>query len=150
MDNRHSAKMQRTVPSPNATNWQGEVRVMVCVGYNPLSQRLINTAVRLAAGLGGQLLALHIETEESEAPGYLSLLEQNLELAERLGACVVRAHGSDLVQTLVDAAQANGVTHLVMGESARSRLEEVMHGSLVRQVLRASRGIDIYIVADPA
>jgi hypothetical protein len=37
-----------------------------------------------------------------------------------------------------------------MGESARSRLEEVRTGSLVRQVLRASHGIDVYIVADPA
>ena len=51
---------------------------MVCVGYNPLSQRLIQTAARLAQGLGGRLLALHIETASSEAPGYLSLLEQNV------------------------------------------------------------------------
>jgi len=42
------------------------------------------------------------------------------------------------------------VTHLVMGESARSRLDEVRRGSLVRQVLGATRGIDVYIVADPA
>jgi two-component system, OmpR family, sensor histidine kinase KdpD len=42
------------------------------------------------------------------------------------------------------------VTHLVMGESARSRLDEVRRGSLVRQVLSATRGIDVYIVADPA
>jgi two-component system sensor histidine kinase KdpD len=51
---------------------------------------------------------------------------------------------------LTRVAQANRVTHIVMGESARSRLEEVRTGSLVRQILRASRGIDIYIVADPA
>jgi len=123
---------------------------MVCVGYNPLSQRLIYTAARLATGLGGSLLALHIEAESSDAPGYLALLEQNLALAERLGALLVRERGDDIAQTLARAAEAHRVTHLVMGESARSRLEEVMHGSLVRQVLRATRGIDIYIVSDPA
>ena len=37
-----------------------------------------------------------------------------------------------------------------LNESARSRWEEIRTGSLVRQVLRASRGIDVYIVADPA
>lgn len=139
-----------TTAQPDATNWPGDVRVMVCVGYNPLSQRLIHSAARLAQGLGGRLLALHIEAESSEAPGYLALLEQNLGLAESLGAAVLRERGDDVAQALARAAQAHGVTHIVMGESARSRLEEIMHGSLVRQLLRASRGIDIYIVADPA
>lgn len=133
-----------------ATNWPNDVRVMVCVGYNPLSQRLIQTAARLATGLGGQLLVLHIEIEGSQAPAYLALLDQNIEMAEQFGATVVRERGGNLAETLARAAHAHGVTHLVMGESARSRLEEVMRGSLVRQVLRASRGIDIYIVADPA
>lgn len=133
-----------------ATNWPDNARVMVCVGYNPLSQRLIQTAARLAVALGGQLLALHIETENSQAPSYLAMLEQNLSLAKQLGAQVVRAEGDNVAETLARVALEQRVTHLVMGESARSRLEEVMHGSLVRQVLRASRGIDIYIVADPA
>ncbi len=133
-----------------ATNWPEDPRLMVCVGYNPSSQRLIQTAARLAAALQGHLLALHIETEHSQAPSYLAMLEQNLTLAERLGAQIIRAEGDNVAETLARVALEQHVTHLVMGESARSRLEEVMHGSLVRQVLRASRGIDIYIVADPA
>jgi two-component system sensor histidine kinase KdpD len=123
---------------------------MVCVGYNPASQRLIQRAGQLAAALKGELLAVHIQPSESDAPGYQAMLEHNLALARHLGARVVVARGAALAETIAGVAQEHRVTHLVMGESARSRLDEVRRGSLVRQVLQASRGIDVYIVADPA
>jgi two-component system sensor histidine kinase KdpD len=123
---------------------------MVCVGYNPISQRLIQRAAHLAKTFGGELIAVHIRPAESQVPGYQTMLEHNLQLARQLGARVVLEQGMPIAQVLARVAQAHGVTHIVMGESARSRLEEVRTGSLVRQVLRASRGIDVYIVADPA
>ena len=123
---------------------------MVCVGYNPASQRLIQRASQLARALDGELIAVHIQPAESDAPGYQMMLEHNLALARRLGARIVVERGAPLAQVLARVAQSNGVTHIVIGESARSRLEEVRRGSLVRQVLSASRGIDVYIVADPA
>jgi two-component system, OmpR family, sensor histidine kinase KdpD len=130
--------------------WLGRARVMVCVGYNPASQRLIQRAADLTRAFGGELIAVHIQPAESDAPGYQMMLEHNLTLAGRLGARIVVERGSQLAEVLARVAQANGVTHIVMGESARSRLEEVRRGSLVRQVLSATRGIDVYLVADPA
>jgi two-component system sensor histidine kinase KdpD len=135
---------------PSATNWQTEARVMACVGYNPLSQRLIHTAARLAQAFQGRLYVVHIAREESTAPGYLAVLNQNLELARQLGATVLQEQGDNVPLCLAQVAKQHNITHIVMGESARSRLEEVMQGSLVRQILRASTGIDLYIVADQA
>jgi len=126
------------------------VRVMVCVGYNPTSQLLIRRASQLAHALAGELIAIHIQTAASDAPGYRTMLEQNMALARQLGARVLVEQGADIAQVLARVAQTNGVTHVVMGESARSRWQEIRNGSLVRQLLRASHGIDIYIVADPA
>ena len=133
-----------------ASPWPGGARIMVCVGYNPISQRLIQRAADLARAFRGELIAVHIQPAESDAPGYHMMLERNLDLARQLGARIVVEHGTPLAHVLTRVAQANRVTHIVMGESARSRLEEIRTGSLVRQILRASRGIDIYIVADPA
>jgi two-component system sensor histidine kinase KdpD len=129
---------------------QRPVRVMVCVGYNPTSQLLIRRAEQLASAFGGELLAVHIQPATSDVPGYQTMLAQNLALARELGARVLIEHGTDIAMVLARVAQSNGVTHIVMGESARSRWEEIRTGSLVRQLLRASRGIDVYIVADPA
>lgn len=125
------------------------VRVMVCVGYNPVSQRLIQRAAQLANAFGGELIAVHVRPTQTEAPAYQAMLEQNLALARQLGAQVVVDQGDEVAETLVRVAQTKGATHIVMGESARSRWAEIRKGSLVRQVLRASRGIDVYIVADP-
>ncbi|HEU5103183.1 MAG TPA: universal stress protein [Roseiflexaceae bacterium] len=146
MEQRSASNGNDAEPAP----WTGGARVMVCVGYNPVSQRLIQRAGQLARALGGELIALHIQASESEVPGYQMMLEHNMKLARRLGARVLIERGAPVAEVLARVAQANGVTHLVMGESARSRLEEIRRGSLVRQVLRASRGIDVYIVADPA
>src|SRR5690349_20511645 len=129
----------------HAPAWSGQVRVMVCVGYNPASQLLIRRAGQLARAFSGELLAVHIQRAASEAPGYRTMLEQNLALARQLGARVLVEQGADIAQVLARVAQLNGVTHVVMGESARSRWEEIRSGSLVRQLLRASRGIDVYI-----
>ena len=133
-----------------STPWPGVVRVMVCVGYNPVSQRLIERASYLAKALHGELLAVHIRSDAGAPPGYQTMLEHNMALARRRGARIVVERGSPLAEVIVRVAQANHVTHIVMGESARSRFDEVRRGSLVRQVLGGSRGIDIYIVADPA
>lgn len=78
------------------------------------------------------------------------MLEHNMALARRRGARILVERGAPLAEVIVRVAKANGITHIVMGKSARSRFDEVRRGSLVRQVLGASRGIDIYIVADPA
>ena len=147
MSNQHTSSNGRDLPQ---SPWPGAIRVMVCVGYNPSSQRLIERASFLARTLGGELLAVHIQIADSAAPGYQTMLQRNMDFARSLGARVAVERGTALAETIAQFAQSNGVTHLVMGESARSRLEEVRRGSLVRQLLRASRGIDIYIVADPA
>ncbi len=132
------------------TPWPDGARIMVCVGYNPAPQRLIERASLLARALGGELIALHIQPAESAAPGYQMMLEHNMKLANQRGARILIERGSPLPKVLARVAQANRVTHLVMGESARSRLDEVRRGSLVRQVMGATRGIDVYTVADPA
>lgn len=137
-------------PDTPAPAWPAPARVMVCVGYNPISQRLIWRAGQLARAFNAELIAVHVQPPRSKAPGYQTMLEQNMALARQIGAQVLIERGESLAETLARVAHAQGVTHIVMGESARSRWAEIRSGSLVRQILRASRGIDIYIVADPA
>jgi two-component system sensor histidine kinase KdpD len=128
--------------------WERPVRVMVCVGFNPNSQLLIRRASQLARAFSGDLLAVHIQSASSQAPGYRTMLDQNLFVAEQLGAKILIESGMQVAETLARVAEQQGVTHVVMGESARSRWDEIRSGSLVRQLLQASHGIDVYIVAD--
>jgi two-component system, OmpR family, sensor histidine kinase KdpD len=121
--------------------------VMVCVGYNPSSQRLILRAAQLARAFRGRLIALHV-ARPSQAPGYRVTLEDNMALAREQGAEVVFITGSDLATSIAEAARRYRVTQLVMGESARTRWDDWRTGSIMRQVLNLSAGVDLYVVAE--
>lgn len=126
------------------------VRIMVAIGINPSSQRLLDAAAQLAQGLGGDLLAVHIKQPRSHASVYQANLDWHIHHARSLGAQVKVVTGKDIAKTLVAYAQAQQITHLVLGQSEVSRWREIRHGSLVNQILRQithqSAGIDLYIV----
>lgn len=126
------------------------VRVLVGIGINPDSQRLLQTAFRLAQGLGGELLALHIQPPGNPTRLYRANLERHLQQARDLGARVEVISGHDIATTLVHYGRIHQVTHLVVGQSDVSRWHEVTRGSIVNRLLRLIQqqqaGIDLYVV----
>lgn len=129
---------------------QPDVRVLVALGINPNSERLLRTAARLAHGLEGELLALHIAPPGSVASLYEANLKWHLDQARTLGAQVEIVQGSDVATALVEYAKAQRATHLVIGQSDVSRWREVTRGSVInriqRMILRGNASIDLYIV----
>lgn len=105
--------------------WQGAARVMVCVGYNPVSQRLIQRASFLANAFGGDLLAVHFQLGESAAAGYQTMLQRNLDLAHGLGAQVMIEPCTALPQSIAQFIAGQPRDAYRDGQAARSRLEEV-------------------------
>jgi two-component system sensor histidine kinase KdpD len=102
-------------------------RVMVCMSSNAAAPRVIRTGARIAGRLGAKWYAVYVETPR-EQPGRIkhhdsSALEENIKLAENLGATVVRVKADRPAQGLVAFAQREGVTHVIFGQTARSRWE---------------------------
>lgn len=126
------------------------VRVLVAIGINPDSQRLLRTAARLAQGLGGELIALHVQATSDATSLYRANRDRHLQQARELGARTEIVSGSDVAATLVRYARARNITHLVVGQSDISRWREVTRGSVVNRMLRLIQqehaGIDLYIV----
>jgi two-component system, OmpR family, sensor histidine kinase KdpD len=126
------------------------VRVLVALGINPNSQRLLMTAVRLAESLSGELFVLHIEPPGMVTTLYEGNRTRYLEKARELGAHVEIVKGQDVAATLVDYAQSRQMTHLVLGQSDVSRWREITRGSVINRILRMilSRQVqvDLYIV----
>jgi two-component system, OmpR family, sensor histidine kinase KdpD len=129
---------------------RSEVRVLVALGINPSSERLLRTAARLADELDGELIALHIAPPGQATKLYRSNLERHVQQARSLGARVEIVEGSDIAATLVKQARAMGVTHLVVGQSDVSRWREITRGSVINRMLRLmlqhGGGTDLYIV----
>jgi two-component system sensor histidine kinase KdpD len=125
------------------------VRVMIAIGINPNTERLLLRAARLAQGLNGELYAIHIQPTKAGSHGYQANVDWHLQQAHRLGAQVEVVRSDDVAGALIEAGRQHGITHLVLGQSDISRWQEAFRGSIVNRLLRYRSGIDIYIVTDP-
>ena len=134
--------------------WPATERIMVCVGPAPASARLVRAGRRMAAGLRAPWVATYV------AGGALAMpmtevdrqrLEEHLRLAESLGATVARISGSRVSEAILSYARRNNVTRIIIGKPTHSRLRDRLRGSLLNEVVRGSREIDVHVIGgDPA
>ena len=125
-------------------------RVMVCMSSNALAPRVIRTGARIAGRLGARWYAVYVETpRESPArinPDDADALLENIRLAESLGATVVRVKAERPAEGLIAFAQREGVTHVIFGQSARSRWELLWRGSTLDRFLGAVPDAAVQVV----
>ncbi|WP_374651770.1 DUF4118 domain-containing protein [Dongia sp.] len=129
--------------------WAAGERVLVCVNEHPGSFGLVRYAKRAADRMQARWSAIHVETTRYH---HLSEKERDrvdeaLRLAERLGGDAVTLPGNSIAADLIDYARANNITQIIIGKSNRSRWFEFLHGSVVRDLVRASGNIGIHVVA---
>jgi two-component system sensor histidine kinase KdpD len=125
-------------------------RVMVCISSNVEAPRVIRTGARIAGRLGAKWYAVYVETPQKR-PGKIrtddsDALHQNLALAESLGATVVRVRADRPADGLIAFAQREGITHVIFGQSARSRWELLWRGSTIDRFLSAVRDAAVQVV----
>ena len=127
-------------------------KVIVCIGPSPLSAKLIRSARRLATSLHAKLLAVYVETPRSGSLGAerRARLQQNLSLADELGASTARLSGPNVADEIVAYAISNNVTKIVVGKPVRSRLHDALFGSIVDDLVRRSGEIDVYVIRGAA
>jgi two-component system sensor histidine kinase KdpD len=125
-------------------------RVMVCMSSNAVAPRVIRTGARIAGRLGSKWYAVYVETPR-ERPGKIrsadaEALAQNIGLAESLGATVVRVRADHPSDGLIAFAQREGITHVIFGQSARSRVEILWRGSTLNRFLSAVPDAAVQVV----
>jgi two-component system sensor histidine kinase KdpD len=130
--------------------WPAGECVLVCVSEDPRAAGLVRHTKRLADRLRAPWTALYVETERTHD---LSEIERDriadtLRLAEGLGGVASTIPGGDRVADDVMAfARANNVTQIVIGKSRRSRWFELLHGSVVHDLLRRSGNIGVNVIS---
>ncbi len=68
---------------------------------------------------------------------------------EALGGEAVTIPGGDrrIADDVIGYAQANNVTQIIIGKSTRSRWFEILHGSVVHDLVRRSGNISVHVIA---
>ena len=125
-------------------------RVMVCMSSNVEATRVLRAGARIAGKLGARWYAVYVETPR-EAPGHIkredqAALQRNIALAEELGATVVRVKADKPADGLIAFANREGITHVVFGQTARSRWEIVLKGSTLNRFLEEVRDAIVQVV----
>ena len=127
--------------------WKSRERLMVAVGPSPYSEQLIRWTRRMAYALEAPWLAVTVETSRPLPAEAQRLLARNLALARELGAEVTNATGDDVATTLLQLAQQQNVTQIVLGKPLHTSWQALLRGgSLVDKLIRNSGDIDIYVV----
>ena len=125
-------------------------RVMVCMSSNRAAPRVVRNGARIAGRLGAKWYAVYVETPR-EKPGRIAsqdaaALQENIRLAESLGATVVRVRADRPSDGLIAFAQREGVTHVIFGQSARTRWELLLRGSTLDRFLGAVPDAAVQVV----
>jgi len=125
-------------------------RVMVCMSSSVSGPRVIRTGARIAGRLGARWYAVYVETP-AELPeriktGDREQLRRNIGLAESLGATVVRVKADRPADGLVAFAQREGITHVIFGQSSRTRFEILMKGSTLNRFLEEVKDAAVQVV----
>jgi len=115
---------------------------------------VVRTVARIAARLGARWYAVYVETPRERpdriVPRDAEALTHNIALAESLGATVVRVKADRPADGLIAFAQREGITHVIFGQSARSRWEVLLHGSVIDRFLNEVRDAAVQVVPPQA
>jgi two-component system sensor histidine kinase KdpD len=125
-------------------------KVMVAMASRGSAKNLLRVGSRIAGRFATDWFAVYVETPKEE-PGRIKpedhvALADNIRFAQQLGAKVVKLKGSRVADLLVDFAKREGITHVIFGQSARSRWDLAMRGSIVDRFLRDVRDATVQIV----
>ncbi len=131
--------------------WKTMERLMVGVGPSPYSEQLIRWTRRVAATMEAPWVAVSVKTPQPLSDESEKRLKKNIALAQELGATLITTNDDNIVHALLRVAKQNNVTQIVIGKSLTTPLRDLIQGgSLVSRLIRASGGIDIYVVQGDA
>ena len=100
---------------------------------------------RIAQRARGDLVVVHVR--ERDDPATTAWLVELGQLVADVGGEFHVIDDDDAVSGVLKFAYAQFVTQLVVGESLRSRVQELLRGSFVNELIRKADAIDIHVIA---
>ncbi len=125
-------------------------KIMVCVGHDSLSTRLIRHAKRVATRMRVPWFAVYVETGRHYRLGKKNqeTVERNMQLAERMGATVIFLKGDNAVEELLAFARERGISRILVGLRHRGWLRDFLVGTLAEKLIRKSRSVEINVITE--
>ncbi len=125
-------------------------KVMVAMASRGSGKKLLRIGSRIAGRLASDWYAVYVETPTEEMgrikPEDYAALQENIRFANEMGAKVVRLKARKIADALIDFAKREGITHVVFGQTSRSRWDILLHGSIINRFLDEVRDATVQVV----
>ena len=128
--------------------WPAAERIVVCIGPNPRSIRLIRAAKRMADRLHTDWIAVNVEAPSKVrlSENDLKQLAEHMRLAESLGAETVTLFGHRVSEEILNYARNRNVSRIIIGKPTHPRWKDRLFGSTLDDVVRGSGDIDVHVI----
>lgn len=113
----------------------------------PGGDRLVRRAADLARRTEARLLGVHVSRDAGHRGVDEDVMAQR-RLLESLGGGFREVTTTDVGAALLEIAQAEGATQIVLGASRRSAWQRLVHGSVIADVVRRAGPIDVHVISD--
>jgi two-component system sensor histidine kinase KdpD len=125
-------------------------KVMVCLSTRPGTERLLRVGARVAGRLATNWYAVYVTRPDDDKghgdPEAYHRLEEYQRMARDLGAQVVSLTDRNVSDALIRYAQQENISHVVFGQSARSRWDILLRGSVLNRFLSEVRDVTVQVV----
>ncbi|MDJ1370181.1 ATP-binding protein [Gulosibacter molinativorax] len=130
------------------STWEARERVVVALTGGPEGETLLRRGARIAArSAGGELVAVHITSQDGLRSANPATLAEQRALVEKLNGTYHQVIGEDIPTALVEFARSVNATQLVLGASRRGRVTAAFTGpGIGATVVRESGDIDVHMV----
>ena len=127
-------------------------RVLVAMSSDPpYTATLLRKASRIAGRLNSDWYCVYVQTPDERPDRIDSAVQRklvdNIQLAQSMGAEVVKLQGTDVAEALSRFARDKGVTLLIVGQSRRLGIRRILHESVVKKLINNSQGLDVLVVS---
>ncbi|MFZ0282898.1 MAG: sensor histidine kinase KdpD, partial [Bacteroidales bacterium] len=127
--------------------WKSGLHLLVALGPSPYSGKLLRWAKTLSYSMGADIQAIYIEAPHILIPKQREQLDKNINVAKQLGIKFRIITNNDIVKGIVDFAQKENVTHIIVGKPrVRNLLSLLRLGRYVNRLIRYSGNIDVFIL----
>jgi two-component system sensor histidine kinase KdpD len=125
-------------------NYGTQERIMVCVTPRTNAARMIDSGKRTADRFHGDLIVAYV-SQPDLAPEDDQALQRNLELGRAAGARVEMLDGENPIDTILQFAQARGITQIFVGHTLHRRGLGRFLKTHVDRLLEKPQGIDVRV-----
>ncbi len=128
-------------------------QIMACISPSPSSEKVIQTAVKMAKNYNSKFIVLYVESIKSQTLNReeKKRLNSYFNLVEQLGGEMVTVYGDSVDKQIIQYAELRNVTKIIIGKNHK-KLTSISHfykRDLVDKIMDSNHYIDVYIIPSP-